>query len=52
MNDANEVERLRARVAELEAQLSTAGEPAAAVETEHRRSVWWSVSSAVLMTLA
>lgn len=52
MNDANEVERLRARVAELEAQLSTAGEPAAAVETEHRRSVWWSVSSAVLITLA
>jgi len=52
MNDANEVERLRARVAELEAQLSTTAEPAAVVETEHRRSVWWSVFSAVLITLA
>lgn len=54
MNDANEVERLRARVAELEAQLeaqpSTTREPAAVVE--HRRSVWWSVFSAVLITVA
>ena len=48
----NEVERLRARVAELEAQVTAAegappppGKPA-------RRSAWWAVSSAILITLA
>jgi hypothetical protein len=51
MNDANEVERLRARVAELETQL--AGAPARpAPRPGSRQSRWWAVSSAVLLVLA
>lgn len=49
--DAKEVERLRARVAELEAQLTTA-EPPPSAKTHRRKSPWWAVSSAVLITLA
>ena len=50
MTDANEFERLRARVAELEAELESKvprppGEAA-------RRSPWWAVASAVLLSLA
>ena len=53
MNDSNEVEGLRARVAELEAQLATAERPAASSTEKHRRrSPWWAVSSAVLITVA
>ncbi len=50
MSDTQEVQELRARVAELEAQLSTAGPPPA--RTSRRTSPWWAVSSAVLITLA
>lgn len=58
MNDQDEVERLRARVAELEAELS-ATEAASPAQREkmrgekaQRRSAWWAVSSAVLLVLA
>ncbi len=51
MSDANEVERLRARVAELESQLAPADHPATA-EAPRRASVWWSVGAAVLITVA
>src|SRR5512139_3518653 len=51
MSDAKEVERLRARVAELEAQLTTA-EPPPSAKTHRRKSPWWAVGSAVLITLA
>lgn len=50
MNDASEVERLRARVAELEAQLS-AGKPSAEAGTGGRQSRWWAAGSATLITL-
>jgi hypothetical protein len=50
MNDADEVGRLRARVAELEAQMP--GEPPPSPKKPARRSVWWGVSSAILITLA
>ncbi len=51
MNDANEVERLRARVAELEGQLATgpAAEPA---QPQGRQSAWWATASSVLVVLA
>lgn len=52
MNDATEVERLRARVAQLEGELTAAGAPAPARAVPERRSVWWAISSAVLITLA
>ena len=52
MNDANEVERLRARVAELEGQLSSTEAAAPAPRRRERTSTWWAVSSAVLITLA
>ena len=52
MNDSPEVERLRARVAELEAQLGTTVSPPPAAPAEGRRSPWWAVSSAVLLVLA
>ncbi len=51
MNDADEVERLRARVAELEAQATTEDQPSAP-EEPHRRSVWWAISSGIVITLA
>lgn len=50
MTDANEVERLRARVAELESQRGPA--ESAPAEAPRRQSVWWSVGAAVLVTLA
>lgn len=50
MSEASEVERLRARVAELEAEL-TKENPTPRRGTT-RRSVWWAVSSAVLITIA
>ncbi|HQR26575.1 MAG TPA: hypothetical protein PLP61_05995 [Nocardioides sp.] len=51
MNNADDVTRLQARVAELEAQL--AADEAARSEEKHRtRSVWRSVTSAVALTLA
>ncbi len=51
MSDPNEVERLRARVAELEAQVATA-DVSPPLRENPRRSAWWAVSSAVLLTLA
>jgi hypothetical protein len=51
VSDVNEVERLRARVAELESQLAPA-DRAAAAEAPRRQSVWWSVGAAVLITVA
>jgi hypothetical protein len=52
MDDTNEVERLRARVAELEAELTASGAPPPSRTIHERRSVWWAISSAVLITLA
>lgn len=52
MNDADEVERLRARVAELEARLTAAEVPSPAREKAGRRSKWWAVSSGIVITLA
>lgn len=51
MTDVTEVERLRRRVAELEEQLDATGPPPPATVTG-RRSRWWAVASAVLLTLA
>ena len=51
MTDANELERLRARVAELEAELEIKGARAPSRE-DARRSPWWAVSSAILLSLA
>jgi len=51
LNQSNEVERLRARVAELETQLETA-EPPPPKKKPGRKSPWWAVSSAILITLA
>ena len=48
----NEVERLRARVAELEAQVTAAAEAPPPPGKPARRSAWWAVSSAILITLA
>ncbi len=51
MNDPNEVGRLRARVAELEAQLAVAARPAARQRVA--RGSWWrGASSGILITLA
>jgi hypothetical protein len=49
MSDMTEVERLRSRVAELEAQ-QTAGDPPEA--TRGRRSIGWAVGSAILIIVA
>lgn len=51
MSDPNEVERLRARVAELETQLATA-EPPPPARKAGRTSPWWAVTSAILITVA
>jgi hypothetical protein len=51
MTDVTEVERLRRRVAELEEQLGATGPPPPATVTG-RRSRWWAVTSAVLVSLA
>ncbi len=51
MSDSDEVERLRARVAELESQLPSQG-ATPAVRGPGRQSVWWSVGAAVLITVA
>lgn len=53
MSDANEVERLRARVAELEAEREAAGAAGATPRRRTpRRSGWWGAASAVLIVLA
>lgn len=52
MNDANEVQRLRARVAELEEQVAKREAGPEAVTEPERRSAWWAVCSAVAITLA
>ena len=53
MDETKEVERLRARVAELEAEMAKTEEVAPpSPEKRGRGSVWWAVSSAVLITLA
>ncbi|HEU4947655.1 MAG TPA: hypothetical protein VFT31_10915 [Kribbella sp.] len=52
MSDANEIERLRAQVAELEAQLA-ASKPSPPRQVEAGRgSAWRAVSSAILITIA
>ncbi|QNN52807.1 hypothetical protein [Nocardioides mesophilus] len=51
-DDVNEVERLRARVAELENQPSAHGAGGTPARRTGHRSAWWAVSSAVLLTLA
>lgn len=51
MSDAEEIARLRARVAELEAQQATA-QAGPRVEPTDRRSVWRSAAAGVLITLA
>jgi hypothetical protein len=51
VSDANEVDRLRARIAELESQQPSEHRTPAATEGG-RQSVWWSVGAAVLITLA
>ena len=51
MDDAAELERLRARVAELESQL-TETEPARQPAGPRGRSAWWGVASAFLIVLA
>ena len=50
MTDTSEVERLRARVAELEAEHAT--RPGATRTSTHRRSGWWAAASAVLIVVA
>jgi hypothetical protein len=53
MTEANEIERLRARVAELEAQLTVDTTATKASKSDGgRRSGWWAVGSGVLITLA
>lgn len=52
MNASTEVERLRARVAELESRLGEAETGSAASPPTQRRSAWWTVTSAVLIVLA
>ena len=50
MSDANEVERLRARIEELESQLTRDNPPEE--KPPGRQSPWWAVGAAVLVTLA
>ena len=52
MTDPDEVERLRARVAELESQIATTDHAAPPAHEPGRRSRWWALGSAVLLTLA
>ena len=52
MNETTEVERLRARVAELENRLMEAETGSPAKPTIQRRSAWWTVTSSVLIVLA
>lgn len=52
MNEKSELERLRARVAELEAERARAGLEPVAPEKATRRSGWWAPASAVLIVLA
>jgi hypothetical protein len=52
MNEPDEVERLRARVAELETHLATRDDQPETPGETGRRSVWWGVSSAILLTIA
>jgi hypothetical protein len=52
VSESSEVERLRARVAELESQVSQSAEPAEPPEEGGRRSAWWGVASAVLLIVA
>ncbi len=52
MSDANEVERLRARVAELEASQAAEGSEQQKPEKRGRQSGWWGFSSAVLIVVA
>src|SRR6478672_8298171 len=52
MSDANEVERLRAQVAQLEAERAAAGDAPPAETKQGRQSAWWAVSSAVLIVIA
>jgi hypothetical protein len=51
MDDSTEVERLRARVQELEGQLPNTGTPSPAAPERHR-SRWYAVGSVVLLTIA
>ena len=50
MSEGTEAERLRARIAELEAQQGTSEQPPA--RGSGRRSAWWAMTSAVLITVA
>lgn len=52
MDDKQEVEHLRARIAELEGRLSDADRPPGQKTATGRRSVGWAISSAVLITIA
>jgi hypothetical protein len=52
MTESDETARLRARVAELEAQTAATGRPDPPAEPVVRRSAWWALGSAVLVTLA
>lgn len=52
MSDQNEVERLRAQVARLEAEKEAAGAEGPAEAQAGRRSPWWAISSAVLIVIA
>lgn len=52
MGEATELERLRARVAELENRLMEAETGSPAKPTTQRRSAWWTVTSSVLIVLA
>jgi hypothetical protein len=52
MDDTHEIEQLRARIAELEAQLSVTPSPPEERPGRVRGSRWWGVSSAVLLVLA
>ena len=51
MDDTTEVERLRARVAELEGELTTA-RGSAHLARDHKRSAWYAVGSALLLVFA
>lgn len=52
MNDMSEIERLRARVAELEAERAEISGASRARAGPHRRSTWWGAGSAILIVLA
>jgi hypothetical protein len=52
MSDAEEIDRLRARVAELEAERAAGAGTAPGAQPADRRSVWRSTAAGVLITLA